>query len=311
VQAHILSPFPDWSRWLTPLVVGVCLVAAVLLAAARLRLRLRLPLLVGAVAVAVCSLLAAPAAWATNTVRNASGGGLIPHAGPAAGTGRGGFAGFAGFAGGAGGGGRGRDGSAVNTKLLQFLETHQGKTTFLMAVLNATSAAPYIIQTGKPVMAMGGFIGADPILTSTKLASLVKNGTVRYFLMSGGRGDGFTPPASALAQLPAATREQLEARLGRFGGGAGRGGFGGRGGLDSGVSRWITTKCTAVPASQWQSSTGAIGAGAPGSGVPNGGNQSGGGFPRGSRSGAGTPGGGFGGFGGFGANQLYDCGSAA
>ncbi len=67
-------------------------------------------------------------------------------------------------------------------------------------------------------MALGGFTGSDPILTTTQLATLVKNGTVRYFLLNGN------------------------------GGGAG-------GGSQSALTTWITAHATAVPSSQWQSST--------------------------------------------------------
>ncbi|MGI8967531.1 MAG: hypothetical protein ACR2GA_00295 [Chloroflexota bacterium] len=44
-------------------------------------------------------------------------------------------------------------------------------------------------------MSLGGFTGSDPILTSAKLASLAKEGVVRYFLLGGGGpggGNGLT-----------------------------------------------------------------------------------------------------------------------
>ena len=74
-----------------------------------------------------------------------------------------------------------------------------------------------IIQTGEPVMAMGGFTGSDPILTADSVAQLVKDGTVRYFLLGGG-GPG-----------------------------------GGSGGATA--TQWVTSSCTAVPSSAYQSST--------------------------------------------------------
>jgi hypothetical protein len=37
---------------------------------------------------------------------------------------------------------------------------------------------------------MGGFSGGDPVLTAEKLEKMVKNGDVKYFLISGkGRGN--------------------------------------------------------------------------------------------------------------------------
>jgi 4-amino-4-deoxy-L-arabinose transferase-like glycosyltransferase len=120
--------------------------------------------------------------------------------------------------------GAGRGESSVSAALLRYLEQHQGTTTYLLAVGNSMSAAPYIIQTGKPVMSLGGFSGSDPILTTAQLQALIKNNTVRYFLI-GGQG-------------------------------------GGPGG-DNSLSTWVQTSCTAVSSSAWQAS-GATGAGTTG-----------------------------------------------
>src|SRR5437868_4136989 len=255
VQAAMLSAYPDWSRWLTPLVVGTTLVAAGALALGRLSQRWGLHVAVGAAALGVVSLLAAPTAWAAATVANGDGG-LTPSAGPRAqdtgfpgggggpfgpgapsslqARGRngfpvpgtpGGFGGPEGFGNGRGGfGGRfgGRRGGAggvdggVNQTLLHYLEAHQGTTQYLFATSNANSASGYIIQTGKPVMALGGFLGSDPILTPTTLAQLVANGTVRYFLLPSAQG--FRMQSGMLQDVPSSVRSQIEA--------FGRGGFG-------------------------------------------------------------------------------------
>jgi hypothetical protein len=65
-------------------------------------------------------------------------------------------------------------------------------------------------------MALGGFLGTDPILTQQQLANLVANGTVRYFLLQGS------------------------------------GGFGGR---SSNATSWVSQHCSVVPTSKWQSSS--------------------------------------------------------
>src|SRR5213076_2287058 len=144
---------------------------------------------VGAAALGVVALLAAPTAWAAVTVANGDGG-LTPSAGPRAqdsgfpgggrfgfpsglqsrgasglpvpgdqaggfGNRRGGFGGPGGF-----GGRRGGVDGGVNQTLLRYLEAHQGTTRYLFATSNANSASGYIIQTGKPVMALGGFLGS-------------------------------------------------------------------------------------------------------------------------------------------------------
>jgi 4-amino-4-deoxy-L-arabinose transferase-like glycosyltransferase len=113
----------------------------------------------------------------------------------------GGFGGFrGGFGGGFGGGSGGfpgggpragaGGGGTLSQSLLTYLEQHQGSATYLFATLDANSAAPAILATGKPVMALGGFTGSDPILSLDGLKSLIHNGTVRYFVVSG-RGGGF------------------------------------------------------------------------------------------------------------------------
>jgi len=224
VQAVMLTDYPTWSLWITPPMLAGALLAAGVLVAVRLRLPRRLTLWQPALAVSLLPLLIAPTTWTVQTVRAGSGGG-IPSAGPAAvsagngfpGGGPGGmpgggpaggpntvqpaqggaataggatraggaFPGGAGFPGGFGGG---RSGDTVDKALLSYLEGRQGATTYLLAVGSSNSAAPYIIQTGKAVMSLGGFSGSNPILTTTQLKALIKNNTVRYFLVGGGGG---------------------------------------------------------------------------------------------------------------------------
>jgi hypothetical protein len=49
--------------------------------------------------------------------------------------------------------------------------------------VNAQLAAPIIIQTGEAVMAMGGFMGTDPILSPEKLARMVADRQVRFVVV--------------------------------------------------------------------------------------------------------------------------------
>jgi 4-amino-4-deoxy-L-arabinose transferase-like glycosyltransferase len=88
------------------------------------------------------------------------------------------------------------------------------------------TASPYIIATGKPVKALGGFTGSDPILTLAQLQTLVVNGTVRYFLLSGGGG---WPGGSASA------------------------------------TAWVTNTCSVAPMSEWSGSGSASSGGQEGS----------------------------------------------
>jgi hypothetical protein len=71
--------------------------------------------------------------------------------------------------------------------VIAFLEQNRGSATYLVAVDGANSAAPIILATGQPVIAMGGFIGSDPAPTAAQLQALVTSGDLR-FVLSGGRG---------------------------------------------------------------------------------------------------------------------------
>lgn len=72
--------------------------------------------------------------------------------------------------------------SAWYGKLIAFLkQNHQGER-FLLGTSTTRVAAPIIIETGLPVMAIGGFHGLDPILTPDALARLVASNEIRFVL---------------------------------------------------------------------------------------------------------------------------------
>jgi 4-amino-4-deoxy-L-arabinose transferase-like glycosyltransferase len=89
---------------------------------------------------------------------------------------------------------------------MNYLEANQGRTKFLVVVPSSQGIADVIIlATNKPVMSLGGFSGSDPILTPSELASMVANGTVRFFLLNsfGGRaGQGQALFIAARAIFP-------------------------------------------------------------------------------------------------------------
>jgi 4-amino-4-deoxy-L-arabinose transferase-like glycosyltransferase len=71
-------------------------------------------------------------------------------------------------------------------KLLAFLQGNHQSEAYLLAAVNARQAAPIIIATGDPVIALGGFAGRDPVLTVDGFARLVEDHRVRFALV----GDG-------------------------------------------------------------------------------------------------------------------------
>ena len=120
-----------------------------------------------------------------------------------------------------GGGGGGGGGGTADAALVRYLEQHQGTATYLLAVQGSQTAAPYILATGRAVMAMGGFSGTDPTPTLAQFKKLVAEGQVHYVLVSGGGG----------------------------------GGPGGGGGTVSSVMSWVEAHGTKVPASAYGGST--------------------------------------------------------
>ncbi len=247
-QAYILTSYANWT-FLTPVILVLCLLAALLLVVAKLSPRVQMqaaPLPQVAVALALVALLVTPFIWSIITDLTPSSSPL-PSAGPpvgitpfarVAGSGsnhNASSSSSAGFPGGLGGFG---GSNVVNTKLLHYLEAKQGSTKFLFATQSSMIADPYIIHYDKAVMAMGGFSGSDPILTPQSLAQLVKNNTVRFFLI---------PSKAASSQplqgLPSSLREQIEA-MGS--------GFGGQGVQ---LTTWVQNTCKVVPEGLWQTAT--------------------------------------------------------
>jgi 4-amino-4-deoxy-L-arabinose transferase-like glycosyltransferase len=71
-------------------------------------------------------------------------------------------------------------------RLIEYLRANRGGAQFLVATINANSAAPIILATGEPVMALGGFGGNDQILTPDQLAQAVAQNDVRFFWLPQG-----------------------------------------------------------------------------------------------------------------------------
>ncbi len=206
-QIHIIMSNPSWGSWLIPVIAIATALAAATLLAARLipRLSFNARILVPVLSLALVALMLTSAIWsAIPAVENIADN--LPVAGPSQQS----------FAGGAGG-------NTTDTALITYLEAHQGNATYLVAVSSSNEADSIILATNKAVMALGGFSGSDPILTTSQLAALVAKGTVRFFLLNGSGG--------------------------------------GPGGGQSSLTSWVTQHCTTVSASQYQSTSTSSGSG--------------------------------------------------
>jgi 4-amino-4-deoxy-L-arabinose transferase-like glycosyltransferase len=174
-QVHIVEGYLGGTLAVGHLWLPATLIGTAALACAVLLWRRGPSLPVAGVALAV--LLAMPAAWSvgTATMRGTAG---FPSAQPPfltdeAATRRGRFAMVAGAL-------------AGDPKLIAFLSDGRGNAQFLLAAVNARLAAPIIIATGDPVMALGGFAGRDPILDVDAFSKLVAEDRVRYALIGEG-----------------------------------------------------------------------------------------------------------------------------
>lgn len=201
-QIHIIVSNPSWGTWLIPLIAIPCGLAALILFVARLfpRLKFDARTLIPVLCLGVMALMLTPTIWSTiPVVENIAAD--LPIAGPTQQ-----------FGGSGGPGGQ----INTNTALIRYLEANQGSAKYLVATLSSNEADSIILSTNKPVMALGGFSGSDPILTTSQLAKLAANGTVRFFLI---------------------------------------GGNGGPGGGQSSLTTWIIQHSTVVSSSQWQSTS--------------------------------------------------------
>lgn len=172
-QSLLLALSPAWGRWLLPLLIVLTLLAGVLLVVRRPGSAARLQRI--AVGVGVAALLLAPCVWSfislTGPANGSSPTAGLPRQDPSA-------IELASFA---------SSGTYPLTgsqqELVRYLLAHRGTAPFLLGTLDTATAAPFILATGLPVMALGGFTSSDPVLTTARLAGETSQGVVRFFLL--------------------------------------------------------------------------------------------------------------------------------
>jgi len=173
----LLGYWPDWQARLAPLLVALTLVAMVLILLGGTEGVWRRAMAASGLVLGIASLLVVPAVWSTFPVI-LGGDRHLPYAGPELATSA----------------GRAQADGPPQPLVDRLVHLADGEV-FLAAALDANAAAPLILATGRPVMAMGGFTGSDPILTPEELAKRVAAGEVRFFWIP--RQEG------GLAQRPA------------------------------------------------------------------------------------------------------------
>jgi 4-amino-4-deoxy-L-arabinose transferase-like glycosyltransferase len=92
-----------------------------------------------------------------------------------------------------------RGGGSLSASAIAWLEAHQGSAKYLLAAVGSQTTASIIIQTGEPVVTIGGFNGQDPAPTVSRLARMVADGELKYVLLSDGGGPGGGSSSSAIS----------------------------------------------------------------------------------------------------------------
>ena len=179
LQAYILSVYPDWSHWLAPTIMSLCLPVAAGLVVARLIPRLKASVypLAAISTVGVLSLLIAPSIWAASAVWYGAET-RAPIAGPEAGEARHEAREARHEARearhGAGAASGGSDSRA--DPLLDYLQANQGDAKYLVAVTKATDASPIILNTNERVISLGGFGGYVSVIIYERVAVFISDG---------------------------------------------------------------------------------------------------------------------------------------
>lgn len=225
-QWWLARDFADWRTGLTATAAGGAIVSAVLLISQRWAGRIG-PAFGGlAVAAGVTGLFAGPVAWSVTTPMN-RGNFAFPSAGPVAN--RTAFP--------PPGGGR-----AADPALIEFLRANRDGARFLAVTRTTHDAAPLIITTGEPVIALGGFLGSDPTTTPEKLAAMVKAGEVRFAWFGMGGPGGMGPPPGMLPPMLAGAVAVLPPPP--------------MGGRENVAVSWVQRHGKPVQADRWRSTTG-------------------------------------------------------
>ncbi|NEA97841.1 glycosyltransferase family 39 protein [Streptomyces sp. SID13726] len=79
-------------------------------------------------------------------------------------------------------------GSQVSSAMITYLKKNQDGATWLVAVATDQTASSIILESGQPVISMGGWSGSDNAMTLAKLKALVKSGKLHYIVVSSDGG---------------------------------------------------------------------------------------------------------------------------
>jgi 4-amino-4-deoxy-L-arabinose transferase-like glycosyltransferase len=212
-QGYVGSAYTDHLAWFLPS-LGIMVLAMGGLAAILILRQTRWTKLV--LSLALAAVLAAPGMWSLMTALDGSPNVNLPQAYEYRGD---------------------QDGNrrmAVDEKLLDFLLANTTDDQYLMAVRSSMEGAAYVLETGRPVLYMGGFNGGDPVVSTHDLELMVAQGDMRYVLWTPSGRPGAT--SNAIAGWLVESCQTVQG-LGLAAGGAARPGPDGDGPPAAGSSR--------------------------------------------------------------------------
>ena len=185
-QTYLIGQYPEFRYRLMPILLGIVCLATTLIVARR-ELSRRLPSIgsgkLGG-GLGLASILVGPAIWSIGTTC-APGMSLMPVANVSLFTGAESI----------------RQpmppmmGSPQSTaKLLEFVRANRQGEKYLLAASSSMEVSSLIIESGETAISLGGFMGADPVVTKEQFEELVKDQRLRFVLIGGGPGGGGPPP---------------------------------------------------------------------------------------------------------------------
>lgn len=208
----------SWKSWLVPILCAAVLAGLVFLGVYFFSKK-KLALFLSTAAMTV-SVLAAPLCWALTPVIyvvNAT----LPYAGPELAS-SGSEGRHHSFGGSSAAGMPGAPESSTSAGLEEYLVKNYQEGSFLVVSQRSNDVAKFIIDTGLPCYAYGGFLGSDNSLTLNQLKQYVSEGKITYFLVSPqGGGSGNSEIVSYVEQ----NAEKVDA--GEYGGSSSAAGMGG------------------------------------------------------------------------------------
>ena len=141
----------------------------------------------------------------------------------------------------------------ATSKLLTFLKAQRQGEKYLVAANSSMEVSSLIIQSGEPAISLGGFMGADPVLSIDQFKTLVHQQQLRFVLIGGGPGGG-PPPGMAFGDGNPARQGGFDGLPGADGGPPpGPPGGGPMGMGNSEIMTWVREHGELVETKLWKS----------------------------------------------------------